>query len=505
MRLTDHTFAEIRSALERRELSSRELVAAALDAIGSKQPALNTFIRSVDPEAALARARAVDDARARGELLDPLAGVPVAVKDNISTRGLGTTCGSRMLATYDPPYDATAVERLEAAGAVVVGKTNMDEFAMGSSNEHSAFGPATNPWNPTRVPGGSSGGSAAAVAAGQAVLALGSDTGGSVRQPASFCGVVGVKPTYGRVSRYGLVAFASSFDQIGPMARDVEGAAALLEVVGGHDPRDATSLPGAVTDCVDAVDAGVRGLSIGVVEEFMRDVDDGVREAVARAVEALEEAGARVREVSLPSLELGLAAYYVIADAEASANLARFDGVGFGARSDAHGPDGIYERTRGAGFGREVKRRIMLGTYALSAGYRDRYYASAQAARRLITQELLQALGSVDALVGPVSPTTAFGLGERSGDPFAMYLSDVLTVPASLAGIPAISVPCGLAPDGLPVGLQVLGSRLGEPTVFSVAGAVERQTGGPPALPRRSAASRTSGPGVGTDPPGESA
>ena len=489
MRLTDHTFREIVDGLESRQLSSRELVTVALETIDSHSDTLNTFIRTAESERILARAREIDDARARGETLGPLAGIPVAVKDNISTRGLGTTCASRMLETYDPPYDATAVTRLEAAGGIVVGKTNMDEFAMGSSNEHSAYGPVRNPWDTTRVPGGSSGGSAAAVAAGEAVLALGSDTGGSVRQPAGFCGVVGVKPTYGRVSRYGLVAFASSFDQIGPMARDVEGAAALLEVIAGEDLADATSLRTPVPDCVAAVAAGVSGLRLGVPDGFLGpDVDGDVRERVEQAIIALESAGATVHRLALPTLEHAVAAYYLIADAEASANLARYDGVGFGHRAKASDLDGVFEQSRGEGFGLEVKRRIMLGTYALSAGYRGRYYASAQEARRRITRELLGAFADVDAIVGPVAPTAAFEIGERVNDPLAMYLSDVFTVPANLAEAAAISVPCGTTPAGLPVGLQVTVDRGGEPTMFAVAGEIERASGGPFAPPGRGSA-----------------
>ncbi len=486
MRLTDHTFREIVDGLESRELSSRDLVTAALETIRSNSDTLNTFIRTTEPELALDRARAVDDARARGDALGPLAGIPVAVKDNICTRGLGTTCASRMLDGFDPPYDATAVVRLEAAGGIVLGKTNMDEFAMGSSNEHSAYGPVRNPWDVGRVPGGSSGGSAAAVAAGEAVLALGSDTGGSVRQPAGFCGVVGVKPTYGRVSRYGLVAFASSFDQIGPMARDVEGAAALLEVIAGADAADATSSRTPVPDCVTAVTAGVSGLRLGVPDGFLgSDVDPDVRERIEHAVSTLESAGATVRRLVFPSLVHAIAAYYLIADAEASANLARYDGVGFGYRAEAVDLDGVFERSRGEGFGLEVKRRIMLGTYALSAGYRDRYYASAQEARRRITDEFLCAFGDVDAIVGPTAPTAAFELGERVGDPLAMYLSDIFTVPANLAGAAAISVPCGTTPGGLPVGMQVVVNRFDEQTMFAVAGSIERACGGPLAPPER--------------------
>ncbi|MCD4691228.1 Asp-tRNA(Asn)/Glu-tRNA(Gln) amidotransferase subunit GatA, partial [bacterium] len=430
-------------------------------------------------------AAGIDDARARGERLGPLAGIPVAVKDNISTRGLGTTCASKMLAAYEPPFDATVISRLLAAGAVIVGKTNMDEFAMGSSNEHSAFGIVRNPWGLSRVPGGSSGGSAAALAAGEAVLALGSDTGGSVRQPAGFCGVVGMKPSYGRVSRYGLVAFASSFDQIGPMARDVEGAAALFDVIAGVDEMDATSVDDPVADCRTAARSDVTGLTVGVVADcFTEGTDPAVAGAVKNTIEALENVGVSVREVSLPRLSYGAAAYYLVADAEASANLARYDGVKFGHRSgDRRDLDSMYAATRAEGFGAEVRRRIMLGTYALSAGYYDRYYATAQRARALIADDVRKALAGVDAIVGPVSPTTAFGLGEHVDDPLSMYLSDIFTVPANLAGVAAISVPCGLSPDGLPIGFQITVDRHSEPTAFALAGAVERAVGGPFAPP----------------------
>ena len=408
----------------------------------------------------------------------PLAGVPIAVKDNLSTTDLPTTCGSRILEAYRAPFEATAVRRLRAAGAVVVGKTNLDEFGMGSSTENSAFGPTLNPHDRARVPGGSSGGSAAAIAAGYVRSALGSDTGGSVRQPAAFCGVVGIKPTYGRVSRYGLVAFASSLDQVGTLGRTVADAAELLTVVAGADGRDATTVARPVPDFARAIDAGVRGRVIGVPEEYMPDaLHTGVRTHVEETLEGLSRLGARVVPVSLPSTRLAIACYYVIAPAEASSNLARYDGVRFGRRADARELMGMYERTRSRLLGAEVKRRIMLGTYALSAGYYDEYYGRAQEARRTITRELGRVFeDGVDALFTPTTPTPAFELGSRTSDPLEMYLGDVFTVNANLAGIPAISVPIGES-DGLPVGGQIMAPRWGEECAIAVAAAVEAERG----------------------------
>ncbi len=470
------------SAGERSAVEGAERVSAAI-----ASDTLHAFLAH-DPERLTADARALDarleGTRSAGESAGRLAGVAVAIKDNIATLDDPTTCGSRILEGYRSPYEATVVARLRAAGALIAGKTNMDEFAMGSSTERSAFGPTLNPHDPERVPGGSSGGSAAAVAAGMVPAALGSDTGGSVRQPASFCGVVGLKPTYGRVSRYGLVAFASSLDQVGTLGRSVADAAALLEVIAGPDPRDATCATRPAPDLLSGLDDGVEGLVIGVPEEyFPDDLDPGVRDRCNAALAALTDAGAEVRRVSLPHTHLAVPTYYVLAPAEASSNLARFDGVRFGQRADAAGLLDLYRETRGHGFGDEVKRRIVLGTFVLSAGYHDRYYGRAQGVRSLIARDFSEVFASgVDALFTPTTPTPAFRLGERIGDPYAMYRADAFTAPASLAGVPAISVPVG-AVDGLPVGGQVLGPAWGEDVVVRLARAVER--------------GRPSGPGAG--------
>ncbi|MFH1690318.1 MAG: Asp-tRNA(Asn)/Glu-tRNA(Gln) amidotransferase subunit GatA [Candidatus Eisenbacteria bacterium] len=479
MKLYELTFSQIRGGLTAGSFSSRELAESVLDRIEQVEPAVSAFVTVRDREDVLAEAREADAKRAGGGSPGALCGVPVAVKDNISTRDLTTTCGSRMLGSYVPPYDATAVVRLRAAGAIVVGKTNMDEFAMGSSNENSAFAPTRNPWDTERVPGGSSGGSAAAVAAGEVPLALGSDTGGSVRQPASFCGVVGVKPTYGRVSRYGLVAFASSLDQIGTMSRDVAGAAALLAAVAGEDPRDSTTadepVPGFLEEPVD----DLAGVTIGVPDEYFGDgLDAGVGERVRDAIEVMRALGASVRSVSIPHLRFGIAAYYLVADAEASSNLARYDGIKYGHRSAAAADiESLYRMSRSEGFGAEVKRRIMLGTYALSEGYYDQYYLKAQKVRTLLARDFERAFESVDAVVSPTSPTTAFSVGERADDPVSMYLSDVYTVPVNLAGIAALSVPCGLCTSGLPVGLQIMVGKFRESVMFRAARAYERAAG----------------------------
>jgi aspartyl-tRNA(Asn)/glutamyl-tRNA(Gln) amidotransferase subunit A len=476
--LFELTFSEILPGLESREFSSVELVASCLDRLERVEPSIRAFVTPPDRASALAAASAADEARARGEA-GPLAGVPVAVKDNISTKGVATTCGSRMLRDYVPPFDATAVSLLRSAGAVIMGKTNLDEFAMGSSNESSAFGVTRNPWDLSRVPGGSSGGSAAAVASGMAPLALGSDTGGSVRQPAALCGVVGVKPTYGRVSRYGLVAFASSLDQIGAVSGDVAGAAALIGAISGEDPRDSTTAAEPPPALSDSGPPDLSSVSIGVPEEcFGEGVASGVEARVRAAIEKMRELGASVEPVSLPHLRYGIPAYYLIADAEASSNLARYDGVKFGHRAEAAGElADVVGATRSEGFGPEVKRRIMLGTYALSRGFYDRYYLTAQKVRTLLVRDFEQAFESFDVLVTPTSPTTAFPLGDRIDDPVSMYMSDVFTVPASLAGVAALSVPCGLDEGGLPVGLQIMADKFMEAAAFRVAASYERAAG----------------------------
>jgi len=452
--------------------SAREVVEEHLAAIAFREGELHAF-NLVLADEARARADEVDRRVAAGEDPGPLAGVPVAVKDNLCTRGVPTTCSSRILDGWRPPYDATVVTRLREAGAVLVGKTNMDEFAMGSSTENSAFGPTRNPRDPSRVPGGSSGGSAAAVAAGFAAVALGSDTGGSIRQPAALCGVVGLKPTYGLVSRYGLVAFASSLDQIGPLGATVADAALALEVIAGHDPADSTSIPQPPPALAGVLSDGVDGLRIGIVRELMGGIDADVAARVAAAAAALEAAGAKVDEASVPALGLGLSAYYLIATAEASSNLARYDGVRYGLRVDGEDITAMYGATRAAGFGAEVKRRIMLGTYALSAGYYDAYYGQAQRVRTLVIRDFEAAYASYDLLLTPTTPSTAFLLGAKTDDPLAMYLSDVCTIPSNLAGHPAVSVPYGTGDDGLPVGVQLLAPALGEATMLRAAAVLE--------------------------------
>lgn len=433
----------------------------------------------VTNDLAHAQAEAVDAAVAEGRDPGPLAGVPIAVKDNTCTRGIPTTCSSKILEGWLPPYNATVIDRLGAAGAVTIGKTNLDEFAMGSSTENSAFGPTRNPHDTSKVPGGSSGGSAAAVAADFAPISIGSDTGGSIRQPAALCGVVGAKPTYGVVSRYGLIAFASSLDQIGPFAHTVADAAALLEVIGGHDPHDSTSIPAPAPALLDVLDRGVEGLRVGVITELAGGpggVEGIAPDVVARtnqAVAALESAGAIVSEVSVPSVTLGLSAYYLIAPAEASSNLSRYDGVRYGLRVDAPTTGEMNTASRSAGFGDEVKRRIMLGTYALSAGYYDAFYGKALKVRTLIVRDFAAAYEKVDVLVTPTSPTTAFGFGDKTADPMAMYVNDICTIPSNLSGDPAISVPFGVGDDGMPIGVQILGPAQSEPTIFTVAAVLE--------------------------------
>jgi aspartyl-tRNA(Asn)/glutamyl-tRNA(Gln) amidotransferase subunit A len=465
---------EIAAAVREGERSAADVVEERLAAIDARDGELHAF-NLVTVDEARQAALAIDRRIAAGEDPGPLVGVPVALKDNLCTRGIPTTCSSRILEGWRPPYTATVVDRLTAAGAIVLGKTNLDEFAMGSSTENSAFGPTRNPHDPTRVPGGSSGGSAAAVAACFAPLAFGSDTGGSIRQPAALCGVVGMKPTYGRVSRYGLVAFASSLDQIGPFANTVADAALAFDVIAGHDPLDSTSIADPVDPVSDHLDRGVDGLRVGLVTELL-DVDGIQPDVAARVREVatvLEKAGAIVDEVAVPAAALGLSAYYLIAPAEASSNLARYDGVRYGLRVDAANTGDMYDRTRTAGFGDEVKRRIMLGTYALSAGYYDAFYGKAQRVRTLILRDFAAAYEHVDVLLSPTSPCTAFPLGEKTADPLTMYLNDVCTIPSNLAGHPAISVPFGAGDDDLPVGVQVLAPALGEPTMFRVAAVIE--------------------------------
>ena len=468
------TIDGVRQGLLARRFSAAELATEALRFAETENGKTGAYLH-FSPERAQAAAQKVDEQIARGEDPGPLAGVPVAVKDVIVTKGVRTTCGSKMLEHYIPPYDATAIVRLEAAGGVILGKTNCDEFAMGSSNENSAFGPVRNPVAPDRVPGGSSGGSAAVVAQGTAVVSLGSDTGGSVRQPASFCGVVGVTPTYGRVSRYGLTAFASSLDHIGPFARSVKDSATLLSVIAGRDTADATSAHAPVPDYAALLDGNIKGLKLGLPVEYLKDLTGESGELLSAAVETLKKLGCEVREISLPSTDYAIACYYIIATAEASSNLARYDGVRYSARS-AHSDTlaEMYRNTRGENFGAECKRRIMLGTYVLSAGYYDAYYLKAQKVRALIARDFARAFEEVDAIVAPVSPFPAFKLGEKVDDPVAMYLSDIYTITGSLAGIPCMSVPCGKTVEGLPVGMQVLTRHFDETTMFRIADAFEK-------------------------------
>ncbi|MBK5971133.1 MULTISPECIES: Asp-tRNA(Asn)/Glu-tRNA(Gln) amidotransferase subunit GatA [Thiorhodovibrio] len=467
--------AELAARLRRRELSSRELTAACLARIEQHNPALNAFI-TVTPEAALADADAADQQLARGEG-SPLTGIPIAHKDIFCTQGVRTSCASRMLDNFIAPYDATVVSQLSSAGAVSLGKTNMDEFAMGSSNETSYYGPVKNPWDSTRVPGGSSGGSAAAVAAGLCVAATGTDTGGSIRQPAAFCGITGIKPTYGRCSRWGMIAFASSLDQAGVLARSAADAALVLQAMAGFDSKDSTSAEEPVPDYSSELDASLSGLRIGLPKEFMSpELDSDIAAAVEEAIAVLRQQGAEIKEISLPNSELSVPAYYVVAPAECSSNLARFDGVRYGHRAaDPIDLEDLYKRSRGEGFGAEVKRRIMIGTYVLSAGYYDAYYLKAQQIRRLIKQDFQRAFGEVDVILGPTAPTTAFPLGDKTTDPVAMYLNDIYTISTNLAGLPGMSVP--VAPvAGLPVGLQLIGDYFAEALLLNVAHQLQRHS-----------------------------
>jgi aspartyl-tRNA(Asn)/glutamyl-tRNA(Gln) amidotransferase subunit A len=468
------TLAALRAGIASGATKATDLAASYYERIARKNPRLNIYL-SLTKERALTQAARVDELAAKGDPLPALAGIPVGIKDVLVMQGAPATAGSKILQGYRPPYDATAITRLEAAGAVLLGKLNCDEFAMGSSNENSAYGPVRNPVDTERVPGGSSGGAAAAVAANLAVATLGSDTGGSIRQPASFCGVVGLLPTYGRVSRYGLIAYASSLDRVGPFASNVRDAATLLGIIAGHDPQDATSSPAPVPDYAAESDKPVGGLRVGVpAEYFAEGLDPEVRSAIETGIAALERAGCAVQPVSLPHTRYAVPTYYLIATAEASANLARFDGVRYGPRSkDSETLADMYRHSRDEGFGAEVKRRILLGTYALSAGYYDAYYLKAQQVRRILAEEYLRAFAQVDAIVTPTAPTAAFKLGEKTGDPLAMYLADIYTVTASLAGICGVTVPCGTTKAGLPVGMQVLAAHLNEAAAFRVARAVE--------------------------------
>lgn len=470
------TLSEAVEKLGKREISSRELIQSCLDRLQRVEPRLHAFI-SIDAEGALARADDADKALASGEThrQKPLLGIPIAIKDVIAVKGQPLTCGSKILGRFISPYDATVSEKLKAAGAILFGRTNMDEFAMGSSTENSAFHVTGNPWDPSRIPGGSSGGSAAAVAADECIAALGTDTGGSIRQPAALCGCVGLKPSYGRVSRYGLVAFASSLDQIGCFSKRVKDGAKVLEVISGIDHRDSTSVPRPVPPLAAELTTDIKGLRLGLPKEYMiGGLDPEVKTAIERAVHQLQSMGAEIVEISLPHTDYAVATYYIIATAEASANLARFDGIRYGARVEDANPIELYSKTRGAGFGTEVKRRIILGTYVLSSGYYDAYYLRAQKVRTLIRQDFLNAFEKVDAIVTPTSPTAAFKIGEKTDDPLQMYLIDIFTISANLAGICGISVPCGFtASPKLPIGLQLLGKPFGEETILRVAHAYE--------------------------------
>ena len=471
---------EIAEKVSSGEISARTVVEQHIEIINEIESDVNAF-NLVTAEKALIDADEIDSKIASGETLGPLAGVPISIKDNLCTRGIETTCSSKILEGWKPPYDATVIEKLKEAGAVIIGKTNLDEFAMGSSTENSAFGPTRNPHNLECVPGGSSGGSAAAVAAGFSPLALGSDTGGSIRQPAALCGVVGVKPTYGRVSRYGLVAFASSLDQVGPFANTVSDAALTLEVISGHDPRDSTSIPEKPLDISGFLDQGVEGMRIGVIEELsgkgLGGISQDVISRVEDAIKVLSNAGADVEPASVPASIYGLSAYYVIAPAEASSNLARYDGIRFGPRTAAATTAETMTATRTKGFGDEVKRRIMLGTYALSAGYYDAYYGKSQRVRTLIMNDFAKAYEKFDLLISPTAPTTAFPLGDKTADPMQMYLQDVCTIPSNLAGHPAMSVPFGFGADGMPVGIQILAPAMAEREMFQAAKILESESG----------------------------
>ncbi len=476
MSLAALTLHDAARRLRGREITSLELTEAIFSRIAATEERVHAYL-TLDHEAALDSARRADARLRAGEQHSPLLGIPIALKDNFLTAGLRTTCASKILGDFIPPFDATVVKKLHDAGAVIVGKTNLDEFAMGSSAENSAFFPTRNPWNLERIPGGSSGGSAAAVAADACIAALGTDTGGSIRQPAAFCGIVGFKPTYGRVSRYGIIAFASSMDQAGPMTKDVRDAALLLEAIAGHDGADATSAQRPVPRYETLLDGGIDGLRVGCPREYFVDgMDPAVTEAVQRALSRFEAAGATVREISLPHSQYAVAVYYIVATAEASSNLARYDGMRYGYRAEAGDLTETYRMTRNEGFGSEVKRRIMLGTYALSAGYYDAYYLKAQRARSLIGQDFDQAFERCDLIVTPTAPSTAFRLGVKLDDPLQMYLSDICTISANLAGLPALSLPCGFDRDGLPIGMQIIGPHFKEEEILRLAYRYEQET-----------------------------
>jgi aspartyl-tRNA(Asn)/glutamyl-tRNA(Gln) amidotransferase subunit A len=474
------TIGSVRDALASKQISARELAADFYTRIGKRYSELNAYL-ALSPERAYAQADRIDaliTKGAKGDALPPLAGVPIAIKDVISTTGVRTTCGSKILETYVPPYDATAIERLEKAGAVFLGKTNCDEFAMGSSNENSAYGVVRNPVSLDRVPGGSSGGSAAAVAAGLAVAALGTDTGGSIRQPGACCGVPGLMPTYGRVSRYGLIAFASSLDRIGPLTQNVTDAATIMSIIAGHDPNDSTSASAAVPNYASDIEQSVQGLRIGVPEDYFGEgLDPEVRRNVLAGIALLEKLGCKRIPIHMPHTDYAIATYYIVATAEASSNLARFDGVRYGLRVPGTTLGEMYRKTRERGFGPEVKRRIMLGTYVLSAGYYDAYYLRAQKVRTLIARDFADAFQKVDAIIAPTAPTPAFRLGEKTADPLQMYLADIFTVTGSLAGVPGISIPCGKTKCGLPIGMQILAPHFGESRVMQLARAFEKAGG----------------------------
>ncbi len=476
MKLFNQPAHVLHDMLVNKEITAVELASCLFDRMDEVEGEVKAYLTELR-ENALAQAKAVDEKIARGEAIAFLEGIPGAIKDNICTKGVKTTCASRMLENFVPPYDATVMEKLQVQNPVILGKTNMDEFAMGGSTENSAFYPTHNPWNRECVPGGSSGGSAAAVGAGTAIWALGSDTGGSIRQPASFCGVVGMKPTYGRVSRYGLVAFASSLDQIGPVTRDVTDCAHIMNIISGYDKRDSTSVNSEVPDYTKSLVNDVKGLKIGLPKEyFVPGMDEDVEKAVRAAIKQLEDLGAEVVEISMPHTEYAVSAYYLIAPAEASSNLARYDGVSYGARVDGTDIVDMYKKTRSEKFGEEVKRRIMLGTYALSAGYYDAYYLQALKVRTLVKQDFDQAFEKVDVIIAPTAPTPAYKIGDMISDPMKMYLQDVCTIPVNLAGVPGISLPCGLSHAGMPIGLQIIGKPLGEETLIRTAYTFEQNT-----------------------------